>query len=148
MKPGIFTTAALALGISFSTIAPAPAQPSNSGNYVPGYWQPFVAVNPRQAIRLMLVNQAGVPLVYSPTDGAFGRGGRVAPGATAVVDIGISNRTGDIANILINPPTEQTTLHYDFAAKGNIVMVRIRPAAGQRIDKAVYIDERGRVYAF
>lgn len=149
MKLGIITTAALLATISFYPHPPVLAQPSPRGNYVPGFWQPQVALNPNRSIQIVLLNQTGIPLVYTPTVGAAVKAqSQLAPRGTATIKLGISDRTGDIANVLINSPTQLDPLHYDFATRDNTLIVRIRRAGAERIDRAVYIDERGRVYAF
>ena len=150
MKLGILKTAVLLATISFYPHLPVLAQPSATGNYVPGFWQPQVAVNPNRPIQIMLLNQTGVPIVYTPTVRAAVKGqNQLPPRGTAAINIGISDQSGDIANVLINSPKELDTLHYDFKRVGtNNVVVRIRRAEAESIDRAVYIDERGRVYAF
>jgi hypothetical protein len=72
-------------------------------------------------------------------------------GASKNLIVRISNRTGDIANILINATTGTTTLKYDYNvdSQKNIVTIRITRADGRtRQDRSVYIDEKGRVYSF
>lgn len=150
MKRGILTSAAILANIGFYSHLQLLAQPAAIGNYVPSVWQPQAAVNPKQPILLTLVNQTGLPLVYTPTIGTSVRGqSQLLPRKIAAINIGISPQTGDIANVLINSLKELDTLHYDFKQVGtNNVVVRIRRAEAERIERAVYIDERGRVYAF
>jgi hypothetical protein len=67
------------------------------------------------------------------------------------VIVRVSNRTADIANIPINVKGGSTTLKYDYNVdpQKNTLTIRITTSDGRtRQDRAVYIDEKGRVYSF
>lgn len=120
-----------------------------TGDYSLGFWQPQVAVNPRLPIQLLLLNQAGIPLIYEPTIGtSVKEQSQLRPRGTATINVVISHQTGDIASILIHASTELDALHFEFAARDNTILVLIRRAGAEKTDKAVNIDEKGRVYAF
>ena len=143
MKLNILTQAALFTAISLVTPSISLSQPSSRGERVPGFWQPRVDVNPNRPILVRLLNETELPVRYSLSPYPDRS---LSPGLTADVPISISSKQADFANINIYSSEE---LIYDYNADNNIVTVRIRSVGkGPRADKAVYIDERGRVYSF
>lgn len=146
MKVRILTTTALLSAIAFST--PALSQPSATGQYQPGFWQPEVQVDNSRNIKVRLLNDTGLNLEYGESGVTISS---LPPGATREFNISISNRTGDIANIPINVKQGITALKYEYNVDPaqNLVTVRIRLTSDrERQDRAIYIDERGRVYSF
>ncbi|MBD3562353.1 hypothetical protein H6S82_26455, partial [Planktothrix sp. FACHB-1355] len=70
----------------------------------------------------------------------------LAPSSATQFTIRAIDGIADIASINIYADNE---LLYDYNANNNVVMVRIRQSDSKfRADKAVYIDEEGRVYSF
>jgi hypothetical protein len=146
MKGKILTAIALLTSITLATPTAVFSQPNKRPNsYAAGFWQPKAQVNPSRPITVMLLNQTGMPVNYSLS---LERDRVLPPGGTTNINIGSISRISDIANINIYAADE---LIYDYNAdrNSNLVMVRIRPAGSlTRSDKAVYIDEEGRVYSF
>ncbi|MGL5061934.1 MAG: hypothetical protein ACRC62_18340 [Microcoleus sp.] len=148
MKLRLFATATILGAIACLAPHPASSQPATGGGPKPGFWQPEAQVDNTRTITLRLLNETGLNLEY----GQSGVGLSSLPvGAQKNVMVRISNRTGDIANIPINVKGGTTTLKYDYNvdARENLVTVRISTSDGRtRQDRAIYIDEKGRVYSF
>ncbi|NJK73785.1 MAG: hypothetical protein HC942_06120 [Microcoleus sp. SU_5_6] len=148
MKSRLLATAAILGAIAILAPHPASSQPATGGGPKPGFWQPEAQVDNTRNITLRLLNETGLNLEY----GQSGVGLSSLPvGGERNVIVRISNRTGDIANIPINVQGGTTTLQYDYNVdpQKNIVTVRISTSDGRtRQDRAVYIDEKGRVYSF
>ncbi len=147
MKLKTLISSALLATISLITPIAVLSQPSPTGTFMPGFWQPEAQVNPDRPVRFRLLNQAGVPVRYSVTPEPE----RVlAPGTVGEISTRLSNQTDDHLSINIYS-ADAEALVYDYNANNNVVTVRIReaePGAGSEIDRAVYIDEQGRVYSF
>lgn len=147
MKSKLFTTVTLfaLLGLGMPPIVLA--QPSSTGGFVPGYWQPEAQVSLNQAITVRIFNQTGVPIEY-------GVGGvdvsTLAPNASADIGVRLNTRPGNTATIAINPQQGNFALRYEYnVTDNNVLQVRVGPGGStEPIDRAVYIDERGRVYSF
>lgn len=129
------------------------SQPSETGGREPGFWQPETDVNVNIPVNITLLNNSGISLEYSLQDGGFRQlssGTRVGLGnfllnPTSETDL---NRN---LNVFINSPVGSTEvpLHFDITSVGNDVTVSVRRAmTGERIDRGIYTDERGRIYAF
>ena len=148
MKSRLFAIATILGAIACMTPHPVSSQPATDGGQKPGFWQPEAQVDNTRNITLRLLNETGLNLEY----GQSGVGLSSLPvGAQKNVIVRISNRTGDIANIPINVKGGTTTLQYDYNVdpQKNLVTVRISTSDGRtRQDRAVYIDEKGRVYSF
>jgi hypothetical protein len=148
MKSKIIATAAILVAIGFLAPHPVLSQPATDGGRKPGFWQPEAQVDNTRHITLRLLNETGLNLEY----GQSGVGLSSLPvGSEKNVIVRISNRTADIANIPINAKKEGTTLKYDYNVDPyqNTLTVRITTSDGRtRQDRAVYIDEKGRVYSF
>ena len=158
MKSGKIAIAATLLAIA-SAIAPAPAsaQPSTDGGPAPGFWQPedrnFIAIeNP---IQISLINNTGFAVDYEIDQGEPRR--LLAATSIDLTGLYINPNSGsDLErniNLLINPPEEvqNAQLHFEVTiSENNIVTVAIRRKDNEleTQDKAVYIDEKGRVYIF
>ena len=158
MKSGKIAIAATLLAIA-STIsaAPASAQPSGDGGPSPGFWQPedrnFVEVE--NSIQISLINNTGFAVNYEINQGETEQ--LLAATSLNLTGLYINpNSTRDLdrnINLLINPPIERQNapLHFDVTiGTNNIVSVtiRLRDNELETVDKAVYIDEKGRVYIF
>ncbi|HEY9300746.1 MAG TPA: hypothetical protein VIQ31_31160 [Phormidium sp.] len=122
------------------------SQPRSGANtFSPGFWQPQAQVNPRQPIRVTLLNQSGYPVNYN-----VGRNpvGTLPPNGTSNVTTGSINQVADIVNINIYSSQE---LRFDYSTdpRQNQLFVRVRLADNPaNEDRLVYIDESGRVYSF
>ncbi|MGE5660371.1 MAG: hypothetical protein ACM37W_27590 [Actinomycetota bacterium] len=147
MKWKILTVAAVLATLSSGIPSAVFSQPAPNNQYRPGFWQPEATVNPNREIKVQLLNQTGLALEYGKAEG-YPR--VLLPGEAKEVNIQISSRKGDIATIPINAPQGTVPLKYEYHVKDNVVMVRVRPtrADDPRQDRAVYIDETGRVYSF
>jgi hypothetical protein len=124
------------------------SQPSSDGGPRPGFWQPEVKVDLNRDITLTLMNQTGLNLGYGDSEKGLSS---LSPGQTAHIIIRKGNTMGDIANIPINVQrgTNALTYQYDIDKETNEVIVRINIGGGSApLDRAVYIDEKGRVYSF
>lgn len=151
----IFTTASLFTpNIAFS-------QPSTTGSYQSGFWQPTATVDNTKNITVILSNQSGFNLnydsVYGPVFGAV-----LPAGGSATMVLPAIDSADEIANISIYSP-DGYWLVFDYSTdennNNNAVTVRVRLSAGlsgqgdetgtdAEFDSAVYIDEQGRVYSF
>ncbi|HLO52471.1 MAG TPA: hypothetical protein VK211_28995 [Kamptonema sp.] len=147
MKLRILPAVALLLTLNASTPTAVFSQPASNNQYQPGFWQPEGKVNPNSEIKVQLFNQTGYILEYGKAEGYPNS---LSPGETRDVYIKISSRKGDIATIPINAPSGTVPLRYEYRVVNNVVIVRIVPtrADDPRQDRAVYIDETGRVYSF
>ena len=158
MKSGKIAIAATILAIA-STIstAPASAQPSWDGRYAPGFWQPkarnFVEVeNP---IQISLINNTGFAVNYEINQEETKE--LLAANSIDLTGLYInpySSRDLDRnINVFINPANERQNaqLHFDVKIGANnraIVRIRRRYNDNETRDKALYIDENGRIYIF
>jgi hypothetical protein len=155
MKLRTFTTAALLASFSLITPTVVLAQPSVTGDYETGYWQPEVTVSPELPIALIILNQTGLPLTYnsysSSVTGETVLDDQILPAnSTARLNLGVSSQLADISSVNIYNEAGAVLL-YDFNAQGNQVTVRVRlrlEGSVEEPDLSVYIDERGRVYSF
>jgi len=146
MKLKSLTAAVLLASISLVSATTVMSQPNrNTNSRSPGFWQPKTQVNVNRPIAVILLNESGLPISYSLSPNPD----RVlAPGSTTQVNVRIGNQARDIASINAYAAKE---LVYDYNVNptNNAVMVRIRQSDSTfRADKAVYIDEEGRVYSF
>jgi hypothetical protein len=148
MKSRMIATAAILAAIGFLAPHPVLSQPATDGGKKPGFWQPEAQVDNTRNITLRLLNETGLNLEY----GQSGVGLSSLPvGTEKNVIVRVSNRTADIANIPINVKGGSTTLKYDYNVdpQQNTLTIRITTSDGRtRQDRAVYIDEKGRVYSF
>jgi serine/threonine-protein kinase len=148
---------AAALLATFSLIAPAVvlSQPSQTGDFEPGYWQPEVRIDPDLPVSLTIFNQTGLPLTYnyysSSVIGEVVLEDQLLDAkGTARVNLGVSSQLADISSVNIYNANGAVLL-YDFNAQGNQVTVRVRLRLADSVeepDLAVYIDEQGRIYSF
>jgi hypothetical protein len=148
MKSRIITTVAIIVAIGFLAPHPALSQPATEGGRKPGFWQPEAQIDNTRNITLRLLNQTGLNLEYGQSGVSLSS---LPVGAEKNVIVRVSNRTADIANIPINVTGGSTTLKYDYNVdpQTNILTIRITTSDGRtRQDRAVYIDEKGRVYSF
>jgi hypothetical protein len=148
MKSRIITTAAIIVAIGFLAPHPALSQPATDGGRKPGFWQPEAQIDNTRNITLRLLNETGLNLEYGQSGVSLSS---LPVGSEKNVIVRVSNRTADIANIPINVTGGSTTLKYDYNVdpQKNILTVRITTSDGRtRQDRAVYIDEKGRVYSF
>ena len=159
MKLKTLTAAILIATLSLVSTTSVLSQPNRRANsFAPGFWQPKAEINPNRPILIRLLNQSGMPIRYGLSGGIE----RVLPaGSTTDVYVGISDRTRDIANLNIYAGDE---VMFDYNVSNsnvvppntnaprinsNLLQVLIRSAGTtKRADKAVYIDETGRVYSF
>ncbi|MEC4983113.1 MAG: hypothetical protein SAJ37_11495 [Oscillatoria sp. PMC 1068.18] len=158
LKTLAFTTAIAAIaGITPLTVY---SQPSPTGNYRPGYWQPTATIDNTRFMQLQLVNDSGVAVEYDSTNVSAARG--VIPvGGAITISVPPITSADRIANVNIYN-TQGALLAFDYRDVGNnVVAVRIRrsdlasggsPGSSTDIsakyDNAVYVDEKGRVYSF
>jgi hypothetical protein len=148
VKSKLIATAALLAAIACLAPHPVSSQPATDGGRKPGFWQPEAQVDNTRNITLRLLNETGFNLEYGQSGVALSS---LPVGGERNVTVRLSNRTGDIANIPINVRGGTTTLKYDYNVdpKKNTVTVRISTSDGRtRQDRAIYIDEKGRVYSF
>ena len=147
MKFRILLAAALLATLNASTPTAVFSQPAPDNRYQPGFWQPEGKVNPNSEIKVQLLNQTGYTLEYGKAEGYPSS---LSPGETRDIYIKISSSKGDIATIPINAPSGAVSLKYEYRVVNNVVMVQIVETRGDdpRQDRAVYIDETGRVYSF
>lgn len=148
MKLRILTLIALVFATGLTVPKLGISQPSPTGQYQPGFWQPEAQIDNTRDIKIRFLNETGLNL-------EFGQAGinlySLPAGRSAEMSVRISNRTGDIANIPVNVQQGTTPLKYAYNVDGdqNLVTVLVRVASDrERQDRAVYIDERGRVYSF
>lgn len=122
------------------------SQPKTGSNtFSTGFWQPQAQVNPKEPIKITLLNESGFPVNYNiglnPT-------GSLPANGTSNVMAGSINQVSDIVNVYIYSPEE---LEFDYSTdpRENQLFVRIRLADNPaNEDRSVYIDETGRVYSF
>ncbi|MFB8795477.1 MAG: hypothetical protein U7126_14940 [Microcoleus sp.] len=148
MKSRIITTAAIIAAIGFLAPHPVLSQPATDGGRKPGFWQPEAQVDNTRNITLRLLNETGLNLEYGQSGVSLSS---LPVGTQKNVIVRVSNRTGDLANIPINVKGGSTTLKYDYSVdrQKNTVTIRITTSDGRtRQDRAVYIDEKGRIYSF
>lgn len=148
MKLKLIATATILAAIACLAPHPVSSQPATDGGRKPGFWQPEAQVDNTRTITLRLLNETGLNLEYGQSGVSLSS---LPVGGQKNVLVRISNRTGDIANIPINVKGGTTSLKYDYNVdpQQNIVTVRISTSDGRtRQDRAVYIDEKGRVYSF
>ncbi len=146
MKLKNFTAAVLLTSLTLVSSTVVLSQPNRGNNsYAPGFWQPKAQVNRNRPTTVMLLNESGLRLSYSLSPYPDRT---LPPGSTTQISIPSGTQIRDIASINIYADKE---LVYDYNADPtqNKVMVRIRQSDSKfRADKAVYIDEAGRVYSF
>lgn len=105
-------------------------------------------VDPRRPIVVKLANETDRTLDYAL---ANGRRRSLPPGATGQLFLKVNPRRGETGSILINTPASTNPLTYEFHVdRDNVLRVSIRPTAADdpHQNRAIFIDERGRVYAF
>lgn len=122
------------------------SQPKTGANtFSAGFWQPQAQVNPKEPIKVTILNQSGIRVNY-----AFGRNaaGILPANDTTNFTAGSINQVQDIVNVNIYSPQE---LQFDYSTdpRQNQLFVRVRLASNPADeDRSVYIDETGRVYSF
>ncbi len=159
MKLHAISAAALlaTLSFTFSLITPAVvlSQPSDTGDFEPGYWQPEIRIDPDLPVSMTILNQTGLPLTYnyyssSVTGETVLEDQLLGANGSARVNLGVSSQLADISSVNIYN-ADGAVLLYDFNAQGNQVSVRVRLRLADSVeepDLAVYIDEQGRIYSF
>ncbi len=161
MKLKTLTTVALLTALGLVAPRVAISQPSPTGDYEPGYWQPEATIaNINQPINITLINDTGITLHYGYSFQrlleSYGTGPDVVfpDGDTDSFSVHISSNEGDLASINVYDPSqpEQKTLRYQYNTSGNNLLVRVsldrQEPETVAASSAVYIDERGRVYTF
>ncbi|MFB2877951.1 hypothetical protein [Floridanema aerugineum] len=122
------------------------SQPKTGANtFSSGFWQPQAQVNPKEPIKITVLNQSGVRVNY-----AFGRNaaGILLPNGTTNFTAGSISQVSDIVNVNIYSP-EELAFDYSTDPRQNQLFVRVRLAGNPADeDRSVYIDETGRVYSF
>lgn len=122
------------------------SQPKTGANtFSAGFWQPQAQVNPKEPIKVTILNQSGIRVNY-----AFGRNaaGILPANGTTNFTAGSINQVQDIVNVNIYSLQE---LQFDYSTdpRQNQLFVRVRLASNPADeDRSVYIDETGRVYSF
>lgn len=146
MKIRFLTALLLLTSISVTIPNVVFSQPKTGANtFSAGFWQPQAQVNPKQPIRITLLNQSGFTVNYNiglnPT-------GTLLPNGTSNVTAGSINQVSDIVNVNIYSP-EELAFDYSTDPRQNQLFVRIRLADNPiNEDRSVYIDETGKVYSF
>ncbi|MGC9525948.1 MAG: hypothetical protein ACP5D7_10465 [Limnospira sp.] len=105
-------------------------------------------VDPHRHIVVKLANETDRLLNYAR---ANDQPRSLPPGETGELFLKVGSRRGDTGSILINTPDWTNPLTYDFHVdRDNVLRVNIRPTAADdpHQNRAIFIDERGRVYAF
>ncbi|MBZ8181964.1 hypothetical protein [Oscillatoria salina] len=160
MKLKTFTLATAIAAIAGITPLTVYSQPSPTGNYRPGYWQPTATVDNTRFMQLQLINDSGVAVAYDSTNVSAARG-VIPTGGLVTISVPPITSANQIANVNIYNP-QGALLAFDYRNVGNnVVAVRIRRSdlvygatpgsstdIGAEYDNAVYVDEKGRVYSF
>lgn len=122
------------------------SQPKTGADtFAAGFWQPQAQIDPKQPIKIAILNQSGFPVNYS-----LGRNAaEILPSnGTTNLTAGSINQVQDIVNVNIYSP-EKLAFDYSTDPQQNQLFVRVRltddPA---KEDRSVYIDETGKVYSF
>ena len=146
MKLKTLTAAVLIASISLVSTTVVLSQPNRTSNsYAPGFWQPRGQVSRSRPITVMLLNDSGLPVSYSLSPYPDRS---LSPGSTVQITIPSGTEVRDIASINIYA-SKELVYEYNSNPRENRVMVRVRQSDSKfRADKAVYIDEEGRVYSF
>lgn len=146
MKLKTLTAAILIASISLVSATAVLSQPNRTRNsYAAGFWQPRGQVDRSRPITVMLLNDSGLPVSYSLSPYPDRS---LSPGSTVQITIPKGSEVRDIASINIYA-SQELVYEYNSNPRENNVMVRIRRSDSKfRADKAVYIDEEGRVYSF
>ena len=124
-------------------VNPAPVWSQPGVGYVPGYWQPEAQVeNPNEAIVLELINESGALVNYNldPEPEQL-----LPAGSTATVIVDLKTQQNNYATINIY---NSDMLGYEYNADGNVITIRITRGFPDKDNKAVYINQTGRVYSF
>lgn len=152
MKRLIIVTAAVVATVLLNTTLGI-SQPSEDGGREPGFWQPETDVNVNLPVNITLLNNTGISLEYSLQDGGFRQissGSRVGLGNFLLNPTSASDSSRNL-NVFINSPvgSSEVPLHFEITSFGNDVTISVRRAmTGERIDRGIYTDEKGRIYAF
>lgn len=146
MKLKNLTAAILMASISLVSTTAVLSQPNRTSNsYAPGFWQPRGQVNRSRPITVMLLNDTVLPVSYSLSPNPDRT---LSAGNTVQITIPSGSAVRDIASINIYA-NQELAYEYNSNPTDNKVTVRIRQSDSKfRADKAVYIDEEGRVYSF
>lgn len=146
MKLKNLTAAILMASISLVSTTAVLSQPNRTSNsYAPGFWQPRGQVNRSRPITVMLLNDTVLPVSYSLSPNPDRT---LSAGSTVQITIPSGSAVRDIASINIYA-NQELAYEYNSNPTDNKVTVRIRQSDSKfRADKAVYIDEEGRVYSF
>ena len=146
MKLKTLTAAVLIASISLVSTTIVLSQPNRTSNsYAPGFWQPRGQVNRSRPITVTLLNDTVLPVSYSLSPNPDRT---LSPGSTVQITIPSGSQVRDIASINIYA-SQELIYEYNSNPGENKVTVRIRQSDSKfRADKAVYIDEAGRVYSF
>lgn len=146
MKIRFLAALVLLSSIAVTTPNAVFSQPKTGANtFSTGFWQPQAQVNPKEPIKVTILNQSGFRINYG-----FGRNaaGILPPNGTTNFTAGSINQVQDIVNVNIYSP-EKLAFDYSTDPQQNQLFVRVRltndPA---KEDRSVYIDETGRVYSF
>ena len=132
------------------TLAPPASlsEPSIDGPRVAASSPIRATVDPRRPIIVKLANETDRTLDYAQ---ANGQPRSLPPGTTGELFLEVGPRRGETGSILINTADWTNPLTYEFHVdRDNVLRVNIHPTAADdpHQNRAIFIDERGRVYAF
>ncbi|MBE9223895.1 hypothetical protein IQ264_00180 [Phormidium sp. LEGE 05292] len=146
MKIRFLTALVLLTSISVTIPNAVFSQPKTGANtFSTGFWQPQAQIDPKQPIKITILNQSGFPVNYSLGRSAAGN---LPPNGTSSFTAGSINQVQDIVNVNIYSP-QILAFDYSTDPQQNQLFVRIRLATNPADeDRSVYIDETGRVYSF
>ncbi|AKG22811.1 hypothetical protein [Calothrix sp. 336/3] len=125
-------------------LAPVNAQNPPARTYQPGPWQPVARfANPKQTLRVVLINQSGIPLQYGLSSG---------DALNAVIPVkGKATVTTNVIPdyILVYPnKAENVDLNFQVTANGNTATVTITQTNEPPGYSTVNLHETGAIYIY
>ncbi|MEB3886164.1 hypothetical protein [Lyngbya sp. CCY1209] len=145
-----YTALATLVWIIGGTLAPPAtlSEPASDGPRLVTGSPVRATVDPGRPIVVQLANETDRLLNYARANEPPRS---LPPGATGQLFLKVNPRRGETGSILINTPASTNPLTYEFHVdRDNVLRVSIRPTAADdpHQNRAIFIDERGRVYAF
>ncbi len=141
MKWTVVGTLMLAIAMATGTTTqPVLSQNSPRPVYQPGPFQPVARFNPKQPVRVQVINQSGLALEYIVTTATGFR--QLAPGGSTSFTIAQVPAT-----LNINPARDRVGIRYTVSSANNTVTITVARVSSDGY-RAIDFNEGGGIYVY
>lgn len=129
--------------LGWATPALAQAQTTESRPYTPGPWQPIALVNPRQAVKVQIINKTSAPIDYSLTTNEAPPRQLQIGGTAALTQFTLP------AYLLISSSESQMSIKFNLRVMGNLITVEVNQLNSSLPgDTTLNVNNQGGIYVY